>query len=60
MTVYGLQSSETISFLSTVGTSFLTDRGALLKRWGAQFDSDLNQPSSIKDEAITGGMQSAA
>ena len=55
-TVYGLQGSETIPFLSADGTSLLTDRGALLKRWALHFDGDLNQPSSIKDEAIRGGM----
>ena len=38
--------------LSADGTSLLTDKEAILKRWAEHFDSVLNQPSSINDEAI--------
>ena len=51
-TVYGPQISGTIPLLSADGTSLLTDKGATLKRWAEHFDSVLNRPSSINDEAI--------
>ena len=38
--------------LSAVGTSVLTDKEAILKRWAKHFDSVLNRPSSINDDAI--------
>ena len=38
--------------LSADGTSLLTDKEAILKRWAEQFDSVLNRPSSINDDAI--------
>ena len=34
------------------GTSLLTDKEAILKRWAEHFDGVLNRPSSINDEAI--------
>ena len=40
-TVYGPQSSETTPLLSTDGTSLLTDKEAILKRWAEHFDSVL-------------------
>ena len=52
MTVYGPQSSGTTPLLSAVGTSLLTDKEAILKRWAEHFDSVLNRPSSISDDAI--------
>ena len=62
-TVYGPHSSGTIPLLSADGTSLLTDKEAILKRWAEHFDSVLNRPSSINDDAIkryqqtsTGGM----
>ena len=55
-TVYGPQSSGTTPILSADGTSLLTDKEAILKRWAEHFDGVLNRPSSINDEAITGGM----
>ena len=51
-TVYGPQSSGTTPLLSADGTSLLTDKGAILKRWAEHFDGVLNRPSSINDEAI--------
>ena len=51
-TVYGTQSSGTIPLLSADGTSLLTDKEAILKRWAEHFNSVLNRPSSINDDAI--------
>ena len=51
-TVYGPQSSGTSPLLSADGTSLLTDREAILKRWVEHIDGVLNRPSSINDEAI--------
>ena len=51
-TVYGPQSSGTTPLLSADGTSLLTDKDAILKRWTEHFDSVLNRPSSINDDAI--------
>ena len=51
-TVYGPQSSGTTPLLSADGTSLLTDNEAILKRWVEHFDSVLNRPSSINDDAI--------
>ena len=51
-TVYGPQSSGTTPLLSADGTSLLTDKEAILKRWAEHFDSVLNRPSSINDDAI--------
>ena len=51
-TVYGPQSSGTTPLLSADGTSLLTDKEAILKRWTEHFDSVLNRPSSIYDDAI--------
>ena len=50
-TVYGSQSSGTTSLLSADGTSLLTDKEAILKRWSEHFDGVRNRPSSINDEA---------
>ena len=49
--VYGPQSSETTPLFSADGTSLLTDKEAILKRWAEHFDSVLNRPSSINDDA---------
>ena len=51
-TVYGTQSSGTTPILSADGTSLLTDKEAILKRWAEHFDGVLNRPSSINDETI--------
>ena len=51
-TVYGPHSSGTTPLLSSDGTSLLTDKEAILKRWAEHFDGVLNRPSSINDKAI--------
>ena len=49
---YGPKSSGTTSLLSADGTSLLTNKEAILKRWAEHFEGVLNRPSSISDEAI--------
>ena len=51
-TVYGAKSSGATPLLSADGTSLLTDKEAILKRWAENFDGVLNRPSSISYEAI--------
>ena len=51
-TVYVPHSSGTTSLLSADGTSLLTDKEAVLKRWAEHFDGVFNRPSSINDEAV--------
>ena len=51
-TVYGPHSSGTTPLLSADGTSFLTGKESILKRWAEHFDSVLNRPSSINNDAI--------
>ena len=51
-TIYGPQSSGTTPLLNADGTSLLTDKEAILKRWAEHFDGVLNRPSSINEEAI--------
>ena len=51
-TVYGPKSSGTTPLLSADGTSLLTDKEAILKRWAEHFDGVLNRQSSVNDEAI--------
>ena len=51
-TVYGPQSSGTTPLLKADGTSLLTDKEVILKRWAEHFDGVLNRPSSINEEAI--------
>ena len=50
--VYGPQSSGSSPILSADGKTLLTDRQQILKRWAEHFDSVLNRPSSINEEAI--------
>ena len=50
--VYGPQSSGTTPLLSADGTNLLTDKESILKRSAEHFDSVLNQPSSINEDAI--------
>ena len=38
--------------ISADGTSLLTDKEAILKKWAELFDGVLNRPSSISDAAI--------
>ena len=51
-TEYGPQSSGTTPLLRADGTSLLTEKEAILKRWAEHFDGVLNRPSSINVEAI--------
>ena len=51
-TICGPQSSGTTPLLCADGTSLLTDKEAILKRWAEHFDGALNRPSSVNDEAI--------
>ena len=51
-TVYNPQSSGTTPLLGADGTSLLTGKDAYLKRWAEHFDSVLNRPSPINDDAI--------
>ena len=51
-TIYGPQSSGTTPLLTADETSLLTDNEAILKRWAEHFDSVLNRPSSINNDAI--------
>ena len=47
-TIYGPQSSGTTPLLSADGTSLLTDKEAILKRWAEHFDGVLNHLSMMK------------
>ena len=49
-TIFGPHSSGTSPLLSADGTSVLTDKEAILKRWAEHFDGVLNRPSSVNDE----------
>ena len=51
-TIYGPQSSGTSPLLSADGTTLLTDKNSILERWAEHFNSVLNRPSSINNEAI--------
>ena len=51
-TIYGPKSSGNTPLLSADGTSLLTDKETILKRWAEHFHDVLNRPSSINDEAI--------
>ena len=46
------RAQEPPPLLSADGTSLLTVKEAILKRWAEHFDSVLNRPSSINDGAI--------
>ena len=51
-TIYGQKSSGSTPLLSADGSTLLTDKHAFLKRWAEHFNSVLNRPSSINDNAI--------
>ena len=51
-TICGPKSSDAILLLSADGSTLLTDKDAILKRWAEHFNSVLNRPSSINDNAI--------
>ena len=50
--VYGPTRSGTSPLHSADGRTLLTDKESILARWAEHFDSVLNRPSSINDEAI--------
>ena len=51
-TIYGPKSSGAYPLLSADGSTLLTDKDAILKRWAEHFNSVLNRPSSVNDNAI--------
>ena len=51
-TIYGPKSSGATPLLSANGSTLLTDKDAILKRWAEHFNSVLNRPSSVNDSAI--------
>ena len=50
--IYGPKSSGATPLLSADGSTLLTDKDAILKRWAEHFNSVLNRPSSVNDNAI--------
>ena len=50
-TIYGTKSSGATTMLSVDGSTLLTDKEAILKRWAEHFNSVLNRPSSINEDA---------
>ena len=51
-TIYDPNSSGATTLLSADGSTLLTDKEAILKRWTEHFNSVLNRPSSINEDAI--------
>ena len=51
-TIYGLKSSGVIPLLSADRSTLLNDKDAILERWAEHFNSVLNRPSSVSDNAI--------
>ena len=51
-TIYGPKSSGATTSLSADGITLLTDKEAILKTWTEPFNSVLNRPSSINEDAI--------
>ena len=51
-TIYGPKCSGAIPLLGADGSTVLTDKDAILKRWAEHFNSVLNRPSSVNDNAI--------
>ena len=51
-TIYGPKSSGATPLLSADGSTLLTDKDAILKRWAEHFNSVLHRPSSVNDNAI--------
>ena len=51
-TIYGPKSSDATPLFSADGSTLLTDKDAILKRWTEHSNSVLNLPSSVNDNAI--------
>ena len=51
-TIYGPKSSGATTLLSADGNTLLTDKEGILERWAEHFNSVLNRPSSINEDAI--------
>ena len=51
-TIYGPKSSGATTLLSVYGSTLLTDKEVILKRWAKHFNSVLNRPSNINEDAI--------
>ena len=51
-TINGQKSSGTTPLLSADGSTLLTDKDAILKRWAEHFNSVLSCQSSVNDNAI--------
>ena len=51
-TIYGPKSSGATTLLSVDGSTLLIDKETILKRWAEHFNSVLNRPSGINDDAI--------
>ena len=50
-TIYGQKRSGATPLLSADGSTLLTDKDAILERWAEHFNSVLNRPSSVNDNA---------
>lgn len=50
--VYGPQRSSSSPIYKADGTTLLTDKGQILNRWAEHFETVLNRPSEINEEAI--------
>ena len=50
--VYGPQSSGSPPLLNADGTKLLTEKNQILQRWAEHFNSVLNRPADINNEAI--------
>lgn len=50
--IYGPTTSGSSPLLSADGNTLISDKEKVLERWAEHFDSVLNQPSTINDEAI--------
>ena len=53
-TIYGPKSSGANPLLSADGSTLLTDKDVILKRWAEHFNSVLNRQSSVNDNANFG------
>ena len=52
--LYGPHSTGTSPLLIADGTRLLTEKGQILQRWVKRFDSVLNRPSDVDNQAVGG------